>query len=62
MAFLRSTPEMGQKPGCDRDCRVFADIERVRFVFATQVTGGALEGDFFNVIVAIKNNQQWRDQ
>ena len=53
---------MGQKPGCDRDCRVFADIERVRFVFATQVTGGALEGDFFNVIVAIKNNQQWRDQ
>ena len=60
--MMRSTPKMSRKPCRNRNNRVFADIEAVRFVFAVEVTGGALEGGFFDVVVGIENRQQWRDQ
>lgn len=59
---MQSSPKMRRKPCRNRDNRVFGDIEGVRFVFAVEVAGGALEGSFFDVVVGIENRQQWRDQ
>lgn len=59
---MQSSPKMRRKPCRNRNNRVFGDIEAVRFVFAVEVAGGALEGCFFDVVVGIEKRQQWRDQ